>query len=146
MDILTTRFGNLSVQPQDEILFQHGLIGLEECRRWVVLTDANNPALGWLQNLEHCQIALGIVSPRRFVPTFQLRIDRGDLKGLELAALGDAEVVVIASRHDSRITLNLRAPIVVNVEKRLGCQVIAKDELPVQYPLDLQNANLRRIA
>jgi flagellar assembly factor FliW len=154
MDIFTTRFGVLSVQSQDEILFEHGLIGLEDCRRWVVLTDSANPALGWLQNLEQGHIALGVVSPRRFVADYRLRVDRSDLRSLGLNTVRDAEVVVIASRQPevsaqcstSGITLNLRAPLVINVEKRLGCQVIAKDEHPVQYPLDLQNVKLRRTA
>ena len=143
---ITTRFGLLSVQPQDEIVFEHGLIGLEDCRRWVVLTDSANPALGWLQNLDQGHIAVGVVSPRRFVPDYQLRVDRADLRTLGLATIRDAEVVVIASRQTNGITLNLRAPLVINVEKRLGCQVIAKDEHPVQYPLDLQNLKLRRTA
>lgn len=158
MDVFTTRFGVLSVQPHDEIVFENGLIGLEDCRRWVVLTDSNNGALGWLQNLDQGHIALGVVSPRRFVPDYQLRIDRADLRTLGLVTIRDAEVVVIASRqpsgqtsnpsngHTNGLTLNLRAPLVINVEKRLGCQVIAKDEHPVQYPLDLQNLKLRRIA
>jgi flagellar assembly factor FliW len=146
MDVFTTRFGLLSVQSQDEIVFEHGLIGLEDCRRWVVLTDSANTALGWLQNLDQGHIAVGVVSPRRFVPDYQLRVDRADLRTLGLATIRDAEVVVIASRQVNGITLNLRAPLVINVEKRLGCQVIAKDEHPVQYPLDLQNVKLRRIA
>ena len=146
MDIITTRFGVLSVQPQDEIVFEQGLIGLADCKRWVVLTDSNNGALGWLQNLEQGHIAIGVVSPRRFVPEYQLRVDRADLRTLGLGTVRDAEVVVIASRQTDGLTLNLRAPLVINVEKRLGCQVIAKDEHPVQYPLDLQNLKLRRIA
>lgn len=154
MDVFTTRFGLLSVQSHDEITFEQGLIGLEDCKRWVVLTDSANPALGWLQNLEQGHIAVGVVSPRRFVPEYQLRVDRTDLRTLGLATIRDAEVVVIASRQPegsavsstSGITLNLRAPLVINVEKRLGCQVIAKDEHPVQYPLDLQNVKLRRTA
>jgi flagellar assembly factor FliW len=112
-----------------------------------VLTDSANPALGWLQNLEQGHIALGVVSPRRFVPEYQLRVDRSDLRMLGLVTVRDAEVVVIASRQaTNELTLNLRAPLVINVEKRLGCQVISKDEHPVQYPLDLQNLKLRRIA
>jgi flagellar assembly factor FliW len=146
MDIITTRFGVLSVQPQDEIVFEQGLIGLADCKRWVVLTDSSNGALGWLQNLEQGHIAVGVVSPRRFVPEYQLRVDRADLRTLGLTTVRDAEVVVIASRQTDGLTLNLRAPLVINVEKRLGCQVIAKDEHPVQYPLDLQNLKLRRIA
>lgn len=146
MDVFTTRFGVLSVQPHDEIHFENGLIGLEDCKRWVVLTDSNNGALGWLQNLEQGHIAVGVVSPRRFVPDYQLRVDRTDLRPLGLVTIRDAEVVVIASRQTEGLTLNLRAPLVINVDKRLGCQVIAKDEHPVQYPLDLQNLKLRRIA
>lgn len=147
MDVLTSRFGLLSIQPEDEILFEHGLIGLDDCRRWVVLTDSTNPALGWLQNLEQGHIAVGIVSPRRFVPEYQLRVERSELRTLGLATIRDAEVVVIASRQPtSELTLNLRAPLVINVEKQLGCQVISKDEHPVQYPLDLHNLQLRRTA
>ena len=151
MDVLTTRFGTLSVEPQDELVFDQGLIGLEHCRRWVVLTDTRNPALGWLQSLDEGHIALGVVSPRRFVPDYQLRVDRCHLQSLELTTARDAEVVVIASRqatgHEAgQLTLNLRAPLVVNVERRRGCQVIAKDDLPVQFPLSLPSLPLKRTA
>lgn len=146
MDIYTTRFGTLSVHPQDELLFEQGLVGLEGCRRWVVLTDAENPALGWLQSIDHGHVALGIISPRRFVPGYQLRVDRDDLRTLELDTVRDAEVVVIASRQPDGLTLNLRAPLVINVEEKRGCQVIAKDAHPVQFPLALPPLQLRRSA
>lgn len=148
MDVLTTRFGNLSVNPQDELIFESGLIGLDHCRRWVVLSDTTNPALGWLQSIDEGHIALGVVSPRRFVADYQLRVDRADLECLNLATSRDAEVVVIASRQASgdqigQLTLNLRAPLVINVEQRRGCQVISKDDLPVQFPLS--TASLRSV-
>ncbi len=151
MDVLTTRFGTLSVAPQDELIFESGLLGLEHCHRWVVLTDTKNPALGWLQSLDEGHIALGVVSPRRFVPDYQLRTDRADLQTLELTMARDAEVVVIASRQAKGpeaggLTLNLRAPLVINVERRRGCQVIAKDDLPVQFPLSLPSIPLKRTA
>jgi len=155
MDIITTRFGTLSVDPQDELIFESGLIGLEHCRRWVVLTDTKNPTLGWLQSLDEGHIALGVVSPRRFVPNYQLRADRADLQTLQLATARDAEVVVIASRQangqqagqqEGGLTLNLRAPLVINVERRRGCQVIAKDDLPVQFPLSIPSLPLKRTA
>jgi len=151
MNVLTTRFGTLSVNPQDELLFERGLIGLEHCHRWVVLTDTKNRALGWLQSLDEGHIALGVVSPRRFVPDYQLRTDRAELQSLELITARDAEVVVIASRRAhgqqaGELTLNLRAPLVINVERRRGCQVIAKDDLPVQFPLSLPSIPLKRTA
>jgi len=146
MEVLSTRFGILSVQPQDELLLEQGLIGLEDCKRWVVLTDSENHALGWLQSIQHAHLAFGVVSPRRFVSDYQLHVDRDDLRTLELKTFHDAEVAVIASRQASGLTLNLRAPLVINVEHRRGCQVVSKDAHPVQYPLMSTSVPLRRTA
>ena len=145
MEISTPRFGTLQVLPADILLFEHGLIGLRPCRRWVVLADAQNPALGWLQSLDEPEAALGVVSPRRFVPDYQLRVARQDLAPLQLASARDAQVVVIVSRHDDGLSLNLRAPLVINVEGRRGRQVIAKDPLPVRLILP-SSGELRRTA
>lgn len=135
MEIYTSRFGALKILPSDILVFEHGLIGLRSCRRWVVLADAHNSALGWLQSVEDGEIALGVVSPRRFVPDYQLRVSRGELEPLNLARSSDAQVVVIVSRHPEGLSLNLRAPLVINVDGRRGRQVIAKDPLPVRLIL-----------
>ncbi len=110
-----------------------------------MLADAQNAALGWLQCIDDPDMALGVVSPRRFLPDYQLRICRQDLAPLGLPSADDAQIVVIVSRHPEGLSLNLRAPLVINVEGRRGRQVIAKDPLPVQYAL-LAPAELRRTA
>jgi flagellar assembly factor FliW len=54
---------------------------------------------------------------------------------LALANIRDAQVVVVISRNPEGLSLNLRAPLVINVEARRGRQVIAKDPLPVRLIL-----------
>jgi flagellar assembly factor FliW len=135
MEISTSRFGTLQVLNHDILLFEQGLIGLRACRRWVVLADAQNAALGWLQSMDEPETALAIVSPRRFVPDYQLRVARKDLAPLSLGNPRDAQVAVIVSRHTDGLALNLRGPLVINVEARRGRQVIAKDPLPVRLIL-----------
>jgi len=135
MDVSTSRFGTLTVQSADMLHLEQGLIGLRHCRRWVVLADAQNSALGWLQSIDSPEIALGVVSPRRFVADYQLRVARKDLAPLALDDPRDAQVVVIVSRNEEGLALNLRAPLVINVEARRGRQVIAKDPLPVRLIL-----------
>lgn len=135
MDVNTSRFGKLQAAAADVLLFDQGLIGLRHCRQWVVLADAQNAALGWLQCIDDPDAALGVVNPRRFVPDYQLRISRQDLEPIGLAGAGDAQIVVIVARHPEGLSLNLRAPLIINVERRRGRQVIAKDPLPVQFAL-----------
>jgi len=151
MDVATTRFGTLSAQEQDFLVFEQGLIGLEDCRRWVLLADGQNTTLGWLQSIDRGEIALGIVSPRRFVPDYQLRVDSSDLNDLQLSCLQDAQVIVVVSRQQEGLSLNLRAPLVINVQNGLSCQVVAKDNHPVRHLLTHdestpQTSELRKIA
>ncbi|HMP80744.1 MAG TPA: flagellar assembly protein FliW [Pirellulaceae bacterium] len=41
----------------------------------------------------------------------------------------------IVSRDGDTLTLNLRAPIVINLDRRIGFQVITVDQQPIQYEL-----------
>jgi flagellar assembly factor FliW len=146
MDVVTARFGKLDVSPNDLLTFEQGVIGLRQLRDWVVLADSGNPTLGWLQAVDSPEVALAVVSPRRFVPDYQVRIGRRDIDGLQLAQPGDAQVAVIVNRCDDGLALNLRAPLIINVDHRLGRQVVVRNEYPVRCPLTPPRVQLRRSA
>jgi flagellar assembly factor FliW len=146
MKINTTRFGALEMQPEDVLHFPGGMLGLEDCRDWVLLADAENDALGWLQSVSHSEIALAVVSPRRFVPDYQVRVSRLELEALEMTDLREAQVLSIVGKNDRGITLNLKAPVVINLQRRLGRQVITNGDLPIQHTLTSEAAPLRRSA
>ncbi len=135
MKIDTSRFGFVQIEPHDLLHFPTGMLGLEDCRHWVLLADAENDALGWLQSTSRPEVALAVVSPRRFVPDYQVRLARGELAPLELTELRDAQVLTILGQNERGITLNLKAPVVINLQRRLGRQVITNGDLPIQYPL-----------
>lgn len=135
MKIDTSRFGPLSIQPQDLLEFPAGLVGLEACRQWVLLADAQNDALGWLQSATRAEIAVAVVSPRRFVPDYQVRVSRSEIAPLELADVKQAQVLAIVGKNEYSITLNLKAPLVINLSRHLGRQVVVNGEQPLQYEL-----------
>jgi len=146
MDIFSTRFGAVEVQPEDVIHFPEGLVGLEERRDWVLLAEAQNDAVAWLQSVDRADVALAVVSPRRFVPDFQMRVARRELDPLALDEIRAAQVLVIVGRTERSLTLNLKAPIVINLHRRLARQVIANGDLPVQHELGTPLSALRRSA
>ena len=146
MRIRTTRFGPLDIEPEDILGFPAGLLGLEDCRHWVLLADATNDALGWLQSTSRAEVALAVVSPRRFVPDYQFRVYRSELLPLELARTQDAQVLAIVGKNERSITLNLKAPVVINLHRRLGRQVIANGDHPVQFELGGETTTMRKIA
>ena len=146
MRIMTTRFGRIDVAAGDVIRFPSGLPGLEDCREWALLADAGNDALGWLQSTTRPDVAVAVVSPRRFVPGYQVRIPRSELVPLDIVDIRAAQVVVVVGRTGTTLTLNLKAPIVINLEARTGRQVVASGELPLQYQLTPERPPLRKSA
>jgi flagellar assembly factor FliW len=146
MQIRTTRFGPLELESNDVLHFPGGLLGLEDCRQWVLLADAQNSALGWLQSTTRPEVALAVVSPRRFVPHYQFKVYQSELAPLELENVKDAQVLTIVGKNERSITLNLKAPIVINLKRQLGRQVVANGDLPLQHELSSVPATLKKSA
>jgi flagellar assembly factor FliW len=136
MRINTTRFGRVDIEHGDLLVFPQGLMGLEDCQHWVLLADAENDMLGWLQCTTRPEVALAVVSPRRFVPSYQLRIPRSELAPLALAHPQQAKVLAIVGRNDRSITLNLKAPLVIHLDQRLGRQVLNNADVAIQHEIE----------
>jgi len=146
MKIHTTRFASIEIEPDDILFFRNGLVGFEDCRHWVLLADSENSAVAWLQSMQHSDVALPVVSPRRFVSGYQVRLEPADVDILQLAEVEQAFVLSVVSRNEETLTLNLRAPLVINLDRRIGSQVITVDAQPMQYELAALPTIMRRSA
>jgi flagellar assembly factor FliW len=144
MNISTTRFGSLTIDDQDVITFVDGLIGMEDCRQWVLLADAQNSALAWLQCIDRPEVALAVVSPRRFVPDYQVRVARRDIQPLGIESVEGTQVLTIINQNGGSLTLNLKAPLVIHLAAKVGRQIVARDDHAVQYLV--HGVALRKIA
>jgi flagellar assembly factor FliW len=146
MQIGTKHFGTVEIEVDDILLFPHGIIAFEDCRHWVLLADAENPALAWLQSVSREEVALPVVSPRRFAPGYSVHVARGQLSALEFSQFDQAYVLSVVSQSDGDLTLNLKAPLIINLDRRLGRQVITTDEQPVVLALPPVKPLLRKSA
>lgn len=146
MQIMTSRFGSVSIEADDILVFPNGLIGFEQHRHWVLLADSQNETVGWLQCLSNPQMAVPVVSPRRYVPEYQARVSQTQLEALQLAEEDSLYVLCVLGKHDGEFTMNLQAPVLVNLDRCLGCQVVTIDEQPLQHALHDLPLTLRKSA
>ena len=146
MQVSTTRFGNVEIEADDILLFSGGIYGFEDCRHWVLLADAENEAVAWLQCISKPDVAVPVISPRRFLPDYQVRVARSQLDALELSAPDLAYVLVIVNRNDDALTANLKAPLIVNLDRRVGRQVVTNDEQPLAHQSGVISRSLRKSA
>jgi flagellar assembly factor FliW len=134
------------VEPADVLTFPHGLIGLEDCRDWVLLADTQCDALAWMQSVSRPDLALPVVSPRRFVPGYRARVLGSDLDAIQIDNLDEVRILTVVNQRQGQWTVNLKGPVLINVEKRLGRQVVAGGDPPLEFAIGLTPAPLRRSA
>src|SRR5262245_13619469 len=146
MQIATTHFGPIEVEIEDILLFPRGIVAFEDCRHWVLVSDEENPALAWLQSVSRSEVALPVVSPRRFQPSYAVHVARSQLLPLELSQFDQLYVLAVVSQSDGDLTLNLKAPLIINLDRRLGRQVITTDDQPLALPLLAAPVLLRKSA
>ncbi len=140
MEIASTRFGRVEYDTQSVIRFPLGVAGFDDCREWILLADPRSDAVAWLQSISRPELAMAVVSPRRFIPSYRLRVARQEIAPFEGDALRHAEVLAIVSKTDHELTVNLKAPLVLDVERRIGRQLVANGDAPLQYKVDSDTA------
>lgn len=117
-------YGDLN--PGVTVTFPDGLLGFPGVRRFALVDVDSARPFKWLKALDCGDLAFVVVDPRYFRPSYKLTVPGGELESLRLDSVDDAEVyVIVAIPADPRqMTANLRGPLVVNVRRGLGKQVV----------------------
>ncbi|WP_418791021.1 flagellar assembly protein FliW [Phosphitispora sp. TUW77] len=136
MIVKTRRFGDLSIEEQDIITMGGGLLGFEDYTKYVLLDHDDKSPYKWLQSLENPELAFVVMEPFVFFPDYQFELSQNDIKELEVAKTEDVAVLVILviPENPREMTANIKAPLVINMHKMKGKQVVLNNEA---YPVKL---------
>lgn len=119
------------------IEFPEGLPGFENCRQYVLVSGRAFEPFTMLQGLGPNAPAFAAIDPLRVVGGYRTELAQSDLDRLQ--ADGSSPLLwlaLICPQPTGALTVNLRAPLVINPDKMLGLQHIAADSgYPVDYPL-----------
>ncbi|WP_091122868.1 flagellar assembly protein FliW [Nocardioides terrae] len=112
--------------------------GFPAAQRFALQPLDESGVLSALRSLDHADLRFLVVPPGDFHPTYAPEIDDEAAAELGLDTADDALVLLVvhAGRDLASTTVNLRAPIVVNMVTSRAAQVILDDpSLPVAAPL-----------
>jgi len=127
----TTRFGTVGYTEADVVLFEEGLVGFPDHRRFLLLCHKPDSPFRWLQSLDEPQLAFLVTDPCSWVPAYAPKID--DDEAIRLGIVPNAPRIVfvtvtIPPGQPNEMTINLAGPIVVDLERRIGIQLVLGDE------------------
>jgi len=141
IEVIKSRFGDITVSLDKALMFPRGLLGMPDKARFA-LAGFPNPKMQQfmlMQSLDDAELAF-IVLPlemeNKIVAASDIKAAARDLQIDE----SNLAVLLIVSVHRGleqvKLSVNARAPLLVDVDRRIGVQyVFSQDTYKVQYML-----------
>ncbi len=130
MLIKTKFFGEIELNSERFWHFPKGIPGFEEERKFVLLPIEGNTMFQVLQSINVSEIALIVANPYTLVEDYSFDIDQPTIELLDIKQEGDIFVLGVLTLKEplETSTINLQAPIVFHVSKKIAKQMIINDQ------------------
>ena len=139
MKITTKLFKEIEVDESKLINFPQGIIGFPELTDFLLIHDNESEGgIRWMQSIQEPAFAMPVIDPLIVMPDYNPCIEDDLLKPLgDIKEENTLVLVTITVPHEiEKMTVNLKAPIVINGENRKANQIITEDEqYAVKFPI-----------
>ena len=132
MLVKTKHFGDIDLDEGKIITFDNGILGFEACKKYTILYNSESEdksQISWLQSLDEQALALPVISPSLIKPDYNPIVD--DELIASLGELTEENLVILLTltvpSDITKMTSNLKAPIIINADTKKGCQVIVEN-------------------
>ncbi len=119
------RFGTCTYRESEVLTFPWGLPGFASQRRFIALNLGGQEKFVWLQSLDDLSVALPTADPWQIFEDYSPHLPPYASSSLDLRNPEDFATlcVVVVTPGAAEMTMNLLAPIVVNLRTKTGRQI-----------------------
>lgn len=141
MKVATRIFGEIEIEDAKIIVFENGIIGFPDLKRFALIHDEDrgtDAGIRFLQSLDEPGFAMPVMDPLVVKPDYDPEVDDEHLKGAGNVTSDNILVLVTVSVPGdlTKMSVNLQGPIVINVEEHKACQIIVDEgRYPVKFPI-----------
>lgn len=140
MLVNTKIFGEIDIDEAKIINMENGIIGFPDLKRFALIYDEEKKgesSISWLQSLDEGAFALPVMNPTVVKEDYNPYVEEELLKPLGTLTPDNLCVLVTVKvpKDIKEMSVNLKAPIVINVDTKAGAQVIVDDDYPVRLQI-----------
>ena len=130
MKLLTKNFGEIEYEEKDIIYFKDGLPGFLQDKKFVLIIEDPESPFTWLQSVDHKDLAFVLTQPTLFYKDYEPSVKDELMEQLGDIKDGDLQVyaVVVVPEDITKMSVNLRAPIIIHTKNKKAMQVIVDNE------------------
>ena len=132
-------FGKIEIEDDKIITLEKGMIGFPNLNHFALIYDEEKEkkynSIMWLQSMDDADIAFPVMMPHMVKEDYNPNVSEE-----MIAPLGELTpentyilVTVTVPKKVEEFSVNLKAPVVINMDNRKGVQLIVEDDYPVKY-------------
>ncbi|MCX7841768.1 MAG: flagellar assembly protein FliW [Clostridia bacterium] len=152
MQIDTRDFGIMEIDESKVLDFKEGLPGFEDAKKFILVeNEEKDSPFMWLQGVDKPDLAFAIVNPFMIKKDYDINISGEAASQLGIEKAEDVSVfsIVVVPEDITKISMNLKAPVIINTKNNKGAQIILDtDEYSVRHYIleELQRQEVKRDA
>lgn len=128
----TKYFGTIDIEDEKIIKFPMGIIGFENLKNFALIYDVEREErsnISWLQSMEEPLMVLPVINPLDIREEYNPIIEDELIDAIGNPSEDDTLILVTMSIPSdmTKVTANLRAPIIINTATRQAMQVIVEN-------------------
>lgn len=141
MRVTTRIFGEIDIADDKIITFPGGIIGFPDLTLFALIHDeekGNQGGIRWMQSMQEPAFAMPVMDPLCVKADYNPQVEDELLKPIGNLDESDLLVLVTVTVPSdlTKMTVNLKGPMIINATERKACQVIVEnDEYPVKFPI-----------
>lgn len=140
MRVETKKFGTIELDDDKLIHFAGGIIGFPDLKDFALIFDneKEDGPIRWLQSMQEPGFAMPVIDPLFVKEDYNPSVEEELLK--DIALENDEDIFVLATltvpKEIEKMSVNLKAPFVINTRNRKACQIIVEDDsCEVRFPV-----------
>ncbi len=134
----TRLFGEIEIEDAKIITIERGIIGFPDLKHFTLIFDAERgqkASIMWLQSMDDGDVAIPVMVPTDLLPEYRPTVNDELLEPLGALTPDNTYILVTVRVPECMedISVNLKAPIIVNMDTNKGSQLIVEDDYEVRY-------------
>ena len=138
MNIETSRFGEVEIDENQIFNLPGGMLGFSAEKQYVILDEEDGGPFQWFQSIDNPELAFVMLDPGIAISDYTFEVSVEHLRRLEAKNPKEISVRVLITMTPefSDVTVNLQGPLLFNMSKLLGLQLVIPDgRFTTRHPL-----------
>ena len=138
MEVISPVHGKINYDENEIIKFEKTILGFDKSKRFILKDVNENDFFKILQSVDEPEVGFIVISPFEVENNYEINLNNEVINTLKIKEANNVllySLVTLNSKIED-ITVNLKAPIVININNKKAQQfIIDKEKYKIKHPL-----------